>query len=237
MEFALELAKIVITPMSSSSTLIGSRLKETMRSRGMTATELARMAEVKTSFIYDVISGKSLHPSTVTLARVAEVLGVSLHYLAGADNENTARGGLPSNDPQYVALPRLRVDVSAGGGAVVSSEECGDHYYFRRSWIRNRLMAAPNDLRLVSVRGDSMSPTLEDGDIILVDIRKTTASPPGIFVLFDGFGLVAKRLEYVPGIEPPTLRVISDNPQYGAYERPVAETRIIGRVVWFAREI
>lgn len=217
----------------TSDILIGSRLKECMRARGINATELARQADVRTSFIYDVISGKSLNPSTVTLARVAEALGVSLHYLVGAEAEPAAE---PAAE-DFVALPRLTVEASAGGGAQVISEKTEEYYYFRRSWIRNRLMTAPASLRLLFVRGDSMEPTLHDGDIILTDISKTIPSPPGIFVLFDGLGLVAKRLEYVNGSEPPAVRIISDNPQYGAYERPVADMRIIGRVVWFAREL
>ncbi len=222
----------------STSTIIGSRLKESLRNRGLSATELARLADVRTSFIYDVISGKSLNPSTVTLAKVADVLGISLQYLAGAEQEEAPpadANAMPG--PEYVMLPRLTVEASAGGGAIIATETEEEHYYFRRSWIRNRLMAAPADLRLIFVRGDSMEPTLHDNDIILIDTRRIIPSPPGIFVLFDGFGLVAKRLEYVTNSEPPAVRIISDNPQYGTYERPVAETRIIGRVVWFAHEL
>jgi hypothetical protein len=62
-------------------------------------------------------------------------------------------------------------------------------------------------------------------------------SPPGIFVLDDGMGLVAKRLEHIPNSDPPAVRVISDNPLYPAYERTADEIRIIGRIRWFAREI
>ena len=61
--------------------------------------------------------------------------------------------------------------------------------------------------------------------------------PPGIFVLDDGMGLVAERLEHIPNSDPPAVRVISDNPLYPAYERTADEIRIIGRIRWFAREI
>ena len=60
---------------------------------------------------------------------------------------------------------------------------------------------------------------------------------PGIFVLFDSMGLVAKRLEHIPGSEPHAVRVISDNHYYSPYERTVDEIHIIGRIRWFAREI
>ena len=63
-----------------------------------------------------------------------------------------------------------------------------------------------------------MLPTLHDGDIVLVDLQRRSPTPPGIFVLHDGMGLVAKRLEHIPGSEPPRLRVISDNQRYSPYE-------------------
>jgi phage repressor protein C with HTH and peptisase S24 domain len=61
--------------------------------------------------------------------------------------------------------------------------------------------------------------------------------PPGIFVLHDGIGLVAKRLEHIPNSDPPAVRVISDNPLYGPYERTADEIHIVGSIRWFAREI
>jgi phage repressor protein C with HTH and peptisase S24 domain len=55
-------------------------------------------------------------------------------------------------------------------------------------------------------------PTLHDGEIVLVDLGRRSPTPPGIFVLHDGMGLVAKRLEHIPNSDPARLRIISDNP-------------------------
>ena len=57
------------------------------------------------------------------------------------------------------------------------------------------------------------------------------------FVLHDGMGLVAKRLDHIPNSEPPRVRIISDNPLYSPYEGTAEEVNIIGRIRWFAREI
>ena len=53
----------------------------------------------------------------------------------------------------------------------------------------------------------------------------------GLAPAFDGIGLVAKRLEFLEGSEPPTVRISSSNPSYPPYERTVDEVTIIGRVV------
>ena len=113
----------------------------------------------------------------------------------------------------------------------------GRVYHFRRSWIRNSLKASPSQLRIMHVEGDSMAPTLLSGDAVLVDMTRRAPNPPGIFVLDDGMGLVAKRLEHTPNSDPPAVRVISDNKHYPEYERTADEIHIVGRIRWFAREI
>ncbi len=226
-------------PIASPNNLIGQRLKLAMKKRGLSSTDLAKRADVKTSFLYDIMSGKSANPSTVTLARVADALGVGLAYLAAADDaENGSRAASnPRQAEDYISIPRVVVNISASGGTVISEEHEEERYHFRREWIEKHLGANADDLRLLYVRGDGMEPTLNHNDIIMVDTTKKKPTPPGIFVLFDGFGLVSKRLDYVPGSQQTQIRVISDNPQYSSYERSVDETFVVGRVVWFAREI
>lgn len=223
---------------TEETNMIGQRLKLEMKKRSLSSAELAKRSGVKTSFLYDVISGKSSNPSTVKLARVADVLGVNLSYLVGSTSSpQPEMSGRTISGDDYVIVPRILVDVTAGGGTIVSQEFEQERYFFRRSWIKDHLGTQPSDLRLLFVRGDSMEPTLNHNDIILVDTTKKTASPPGVFVLFDGFGLVAKRMEVVGEQDSNRLRIISDNPQYTTYERSIEETFVIGRVVWFAREM
>lgn len=82
-----------------------------------------------------------------------------------------------------------------------------------------------------------MMPTLHSGDRVMVDNGDRIPSPGGVFAVWDGFGVVTKRLEVVPNSDPPTLRISSDNPLHREYERTADEVNIIGRVVWFARRL
>lgn len=66
---------------------------------------------------------------------------------------------------------------------------------------------------------------------------RTAPTPPGIFVLLDELGLIAKRLEYVASADPATVPIISDNPIDAPCERSADEVTIIGRIWWFAREM
>lgn len=208
-------------------------LKAAMHRHNLNAIELSRQAGFKPSFVYDILSGKSANPSTARLAKLAEILGISLADLLGLKSPAMPH---PASD-QYVAISSILVATSAADGHITLEEKHSDPYYFRKSWVDDRLNARPNDLRMIFVEGDSMEPTLCQGDKIIVDISRRNPSPPGIFVLFDGFGLVVKRLEFLSNSNPPSLRILSDNPQYLPYERAITEANIIGRVVWFAREI
>ena len=95
----------------------------------------------------------------------------------------------------------------------------------------------PADLRMITIDGDSMEPLLSSGDRILIDVRQRLPVPPGIFVIWDGMGLVAKRIEHVPNSEPPKVVIKSVNSQYDTCERAAEEVHVIGRAVWAARRL
>ena len=66
--------------------------------------------------------------------------------------------------------------------------------------LRYEAGAAPEAVRMLRVRGDSMEPELSEGDRLLVDTARRRPATGEMFVLWDGGGLVVKRVEYVnPG--------------------------------------
>ena len=212
------------------------RLRERMEDVGMKAKAVAAAAEVGPSFVHDILLGRSTNPTTEKLARVAAVLKTDVGYLLYG-TKSAASAPRVENRPRTVSVPFVKVEAAMGGPAIVEAEEQGEPWQFQRSWIRDSLHCRPAGLRLLRVKGDSMEPTLLARDIVMIDSHQVSPTPGGVFVLDDGFGLVAKRLEYIPNSDPPTVRMISDNLRYEAFERTAEEIRIIGRIVWFAREL
>ena len=158
----------------------------------------------------------------------------------------TARPAVkPVNDPMnderletdLVPIPEVEVRAAAGAGALND-----DHPQQIGVWplsarvIEQELRAPPNALRVISVLGDSMLPTLCDGDRIMVDTSHRTPSPPGLYVLWDGTGLVTKRVTVIPG-DPPQVRLHSDNQLYSPYDCHPDEINIVGRVVLAAKRM
>lgn len=219
---------------------LADRLRARARQLDITPAHLAEKAGVNRSFVYDILRGRSAHPSREKLATISELLSVDLDWLLlGIGEVEGVSPFIENPDQAFVAIAHAGARPSMGGGAVVDEfqEDSGRAYHFRRSWIKESLKASPSQLRMMHVEGDSMEPTLRDGDTVLVDLTRRTPNPPGIFVLDDGVGLVAKRLEHVPSSDPPAVRIISDNRLYSPYERSSEEVHIVGRIRWFAREI
>jgi transcriptional regulator with XRE-family HTH domain len=135
------------------------------------------------------------------------------------------------------------VRSGAGGGGVRSEEQVTfDHngntyaaegvageWSLPRPVVTGLLRAAPKDILVFEVIGDSMEPRLKQGDRVFVDKRMTFPNPEGIFVLWDGYSVVVKQLQIVHKSDPLKLRVLSLNPQYEPYEVLADEVNIIGR--------
>ena len=63
-----------------------------------------------------------------------------------------------------------------------------------------------------------MEPLLQNGDQVLVDTRKISVVEPGLFVLFDGDGIVCKWVERAHDSAPRKLRLKSENPRFDSYD-------------------
>jgi hypothetical protein len=145
----------------------------------------------------------------------------------------TMLGGREAESDDLIAVPVLDVQASAGPGAFAESERAKARMRFDPSWLRG-LALNPKQLSVIQVTGDSMAPTLEDGDDILVDVGERRLRN-GIYVLrLDGV-LNVKRLSLVPGKK---VTVSSDNPAYPGWPSlDRRELEVIGRVVWAGRRL
>lgn len=136
-----------------------------------------------------------------------------------------------------VAIGRSAVRASAGPGALPHDERTRAYFAFDERWLRKLTGAGHDDLTLIRVEGDSMSPTLADGDDILVDRSDSVERlRDGIYVVRIDEALVVKRL----ALHPITHRVTvqSDNPAYSDWpDCRVEDIHVIGRVIWASRRV
>lgn len=137
-------------------------------------------------------------------------------------------------DQDMADIDELDIRGSAGSGSII--DEAGRPpkiYEWRvpRELVRAATYATPDKLKIITVVGDSMEPTFRPYERIMVDTSDTIPSPPGIFAVYDGLGLVVKRVEHIAHSDPPRVRISSDNAHYAPYERILGEAYIQGRVL------
>jgi phage repressor protein C with HTH and peptisase S24 domain len=128
-----------------------------------------------------------------------------------------------------VAVPRFDVAASAGPGALVDAEPRLGTLGLDPALL-GRLSARPRDLSLIRAAGESMAPTILDGDELLVDRGDRRVRAAGaVFVVRLDDTLLVKRVSRADG----RFRIASDNPAWPAIE--TATLDVIGRVVWLSR--
>lgn len=195
-------------------TTLSERLTALMAEKGLSQAELARMIGVKQPSIFKILSGQTLNPKNIL--EIATALNVDPHWLkTGEGDPDPSYRIVEVSEPQKpdtVRIDILDVEASAGNGAYLSPTEQGllsqefDLTFFRQQFGR----ADAKHLKLITVKGDSMAPTLESGDLLYVDISENYFAADGLYVFtFDGQTFI-KRLQKV-GKE---MLVISDNPTY-----------------------
>ncbi len=168
-------------------------------------------------------------------ARIAAYLGVS-EALLGGPALRVAAPTPRARGRDLVLVPKLAIGASAGPGASVDGEAVEGEVAFDPRWLRD-LGADPRALSIIRVEGDSMAPTLGDGDDILVDGGDAAARlRDGIYVLRMDDVLMVKRIARAPG--PGRVSVISDNPHYRSWDDlPLSAIRLVGRVIWTGRRV
>jgi phage repressor protein C with HTH and peptisase S24 domain len=226
----------------------GQKLRARGKELGLSEAEVARRAGIEPR-AYSNYVNEQREPDYDCLLRICGVIHATPNELFGidelaelslADVHDIAK---PRNLPDsYIGLATLDIRPGMGGPAVVEDYQPETLTFFSPEMLL-ALRAEPADLRVLEVEGPSMSPVLENGDRVIVNISRRNPSQPAIFVLWDGFGLVCKWVERIANTEPPRIRITSENPRFKPYEATVgegndeAEAYIIGRVVWYARQV
>ena len=161
--------------------------------------------------------------------------------LARYFNIDEALLGGPPREPEpakgLIAIPRFDIRASAGAGAFTEGETPIAHLGFDQRFLKQLCGASPDDLSIIRVRGDSMYPTLADGDDIMVDLSvHGMRVQDGIYVLRRDDTLAVKRIAVHPGSK--RLTISSDNKAYPSWpDCDPAPVEVIGRVVWAGRKI
>ncbi len=203
-----------------------SRLVAMAARRGASLAQLSALIGRNSSYLQQFVrKGSPRKLEEGDRRRLAEFFGVSEAELGGPEDKTVGNARTPRAD--WVDIPRLALGASAGPGAFAAGEAPVGAFRFAARWLRGQGLD-PAMLTAISVAGDSMEPTLRDGDEILVD-KTPRPLRDGIHVVRLDEALLVKRVELLRGGH---VALASDNPAYRTIEVPMGEIGVVGRVVW-----
>ena len=148
------------------------------------------------------------------------------------DNKNVA-GGKKPDIKSFSYVPLFDVKAAAGAGYINESENITDFLAFKTNWIHTVLRTSPKELFLIHVIGDSMEPTLKEGDIIMGDKSRSNTSKDGIYIVKKDDRLIIKRIQFQGDV----VLIKSDNKFYDTYTVPASELEVVGKAVWYGRKM
>lgn len=205
-------------------------LQRLIEERGEDYAGLSRLLGRNPAYVQQFIKrGSPRRLAEEDRRRLARYFGVDEALLGGETAANDRAGP--------VIVPMLDVGASAGAGAAVEAERTRAHAAFDPAWLRKVASGGADKLSIIRVEGDSMVPTLADGDEILVDRADATGRlRDGIYVLRLEGALMVKRLAFNPASRTVTIR--SDNAAYPSWEDcDPARVELVGRAVWVGRRL
>lgn len=211
--------------MKTFKQIVSERLEEL----GTNAFAAEKKGNLKKDTIRSVVRPDSRNstPKVDTAERICRAL--DLEFYIGPRRNSVVAG--KQIGPEFTQIPRFDAELSAGPGVVNESNLPPSTLAFRRDWLA-KMRINPTKCVIVSVAGDSMEPTLYDGDLVMLDRQATTVRDMRLFGVVDVDGTAkVKRLQKFEH----ELIMHSDNRTYPSSVRSSADANrmtVIGQVVW-----
>ena len=208
--------------------------KEMKRKAKVTDAVLAEALGVERSVANKVVNGK-VEMNARRADAVADLFGVSrdeVLYRAGISTEQPTLAS-PGDGSETVDIQRLDLSVSMGHGTLIEGYVENEPVTFDLAFIRAITRAATKNLRLITGIGDSMYPTLNDGDTILIDTSDRRLSKLDGIYWVNVYG--AANLKRLRAIGKGRVLIKSDNPAVDDQEVDAEDLLIEGRAIWVAR--
>lgn len=200
------------------------KLSDLAKAKGVSLAALSRMLHRNPTYLQQYITKGSPKKLEEEDRRVlAQFLGVEEHMLGGPKEKSYGAKA----DRDWVEVPRLDVDASAGPGAAGADEDVFDAFRFSRRWLAEQGLDG-SQLSAIRVVGDSMEPLLREGDEVLVD-RRDSPFRDGVHVVRLDEMLLVKRVASKGGGR---FSLLSQNLAYPPIDVQADDFALIGRVVW-----
>lgn len=222
---------------------MATRIEQLLLARnGGNQSEMARHVGVSPQAVQKWVAGDS-EPRGKNLDLAAEFLGVTPAHLKFGIVMDQHPGAAPvpagmmrvheamDGDPSMTQVLKVNIKVQAGitGFRVEFHDHDGETIGIPTSWVRKERFVVAELLAIV-VKGESMEPSLYDGDVIVVNTADKQLVDGAVYAVNYEGEVVVKRLVRDAGM----WWLSSDNADQRKYHRKLckgAECIVIGKVV------
>ena len=177
------------------------RLKQLRNEKKINQRELANFLKVAPSTISMYESGQR-EPNFEVLESLADFFNVDLNYLLGKSDKTTKLMIEDSQPPQGLQIPVL--GNVAAGIPISAVEDILDYEEVPQSWENQ------GEFFALKIKGDSMEPRMESGDVVIVKQQSDANSGDTVIVLVNGDDATCKKLQKTEN----GIMLVSTNPKY-----------------------
>lgn len=202
--------------------------------------ELAKISDNSYQAVAQWFNGVN-DPGLDSLKKIAAKYRVSLEWLvsgSGTMESEDAEYPRPASEEDYTLIPQYDANGSCGPGALNGHVEVKGNLAFRKEWLQ-RMGLNGCKLSVIYAKGDSNYPTIEDGQVMLINHDDTTPRSGKLYLMLLDGELIVKRLSnavthWVISSDNqdkrryPDITLTSDN---------LRDLHIDGRVVWRGGEL
>lgn len=204
------------------------RLDYYARLRGLKQIDIAKRLNVSKATVSTWFSpSNSTLPESETIKKLADLLGVSMELLLKGNQTEQVRAEI--GELMNYSIPVFE-SVSAGFRAYTPSE------IIDYAILPFKTKSEADETLCIRVSGDSMSPKIEDGDLIQVHKQTSVDSGDIAVVLLDGDNGLVKKVEYTAD----SITLISLNLNYPPIVlkgREILRVSVVGKVKKVIREL
>ena len=223
-------------PVETKAEEFSDRLVLARANKGMSLSQLSKETGISYEMLRRYSEGIAT-PRHDKLEVLAEKLGVTPAWLQFGDTLMPLPGAIAVQEETDTEYTHKEVQVfdyklSAGFGNfswIANHKE--DPLVFREQWFRAKRLRA-EDLRGMYVKGDSMSPELNNMDTVIIDITDIDPADGEIYACLYNEKLFIKRIRH----NDKGLLLVSSNTEYPTIEVPSDVSsdkfKILGRMVW-----
>jgi|TARA_Y100000814_G_C12329378_1_gene400883 transcriptional regulator with XRE-family HTH domain len=231
----------------NTPSVLAKTLTQLMISAGLNQKELAIQAGLNETAVRDIRQGRSQHPRHDTIEKLAKALNCSLMTLLAPDtgeqtkflkeelsntsNEKCIKA--QANILNSVSLPLF--DCSFPIQYPLDAEKSRMSWPFPQILIDEIAGGDYKKLFALIVRGDSMSPTIRNGSLAIIDIKTPYMSRDGVYMIYHKGGLMARRLTFA--VLNGVVTITCDNTDFSGPQIVSPKSiNIAGRIIWLGQK-